>query len=366
MTSARSVHTPAVERDGIDRVSVVAPMLNEAEHIEAVVTDIAAQDFAGELELLVADGGSTDDSVPLLRAAAKRLGLAVVVIDNPKRWVSHGLNACVRAATGDLVVRIDCHSRYPRDYVRRCVEVAAETGADNVGGVIVARGRTPTQRAVACAMSSAFGGIGWSRHSQDERVEVDTVPFGAFRPDAFRRVGLFDESLVRNQDDEFNLRLRLAGGRIVRDPSITLEYTPRGTFRTLFHQYYEYGRWKVPVMLKHRRIVSMRSLAPAALVVSFLTLTLLSIVTHHALAVLLVELGAYAAGAVLFGVGAIRSRRESWRLLPRVVAVFPTIHLAYGFGMAAGWFRAAFARVLLAPAAPAVAEAGAGLCRLWP
>jgi succinoglycan biosynthesis protein ExoA len=349
----------------IGRVSVVAPMYNEAGHIEDVVADVAAQDFEGELEFIVADGESTDGSVELLRAAAERHGLAVRLIDNPERWVSHGLNAAVRAATGDLVVRIDCHSRYPSYYVRRCVEVAVETGADNVGGVLVARGRTPTQRAAACAMSSAFGGIGWSRHDDDERVEVDTVPFGAFRPDAFRRAGLFDESLVRNQDDEFNLRLRLAGGRIVRDPSITLEYTPRGRYRGLFRQYYEYGRWKVPVMLKHRRIVSMRSLAPAALVASFLTLTALSIVTHHALALLLTELGVYAAGAALFGVRAIRSRRESWRLLPRVIAVFPTIHLAYGFGMVAGWLRAGFARALLAPTAPAAAEAGAGLCRLW-
>ena len=341
----------------IGRVSVVAPMYNEADHIEDVVADVAAQDFEGELEFIVADGESTDGSVELLRSAAERHGLGVRLIDNPERWVSHGLNAAVRAATGDLVVRIDCHSRYPSDYVRRCVEVAAETGADNVGGILVARGRTPTQRAAACAMNSPFGGIGWSRHDGGARVEVDTVPFGAFRPDAFRRAGLFDESLVRNQDDEFNLRLRLAGGRIVRDPSITLEYTPRGTFRGLYRQYYEYGRWKVPVMLKHRRIVSMRSLAPAALVVSFLTLTVLSIVTHHALALLLAELGLYAAGATLFGVLALRSSGESRRLLPRVVAVFPTIHIAYGLGMAAGTLRAALTRAMLAPAAPAVAEA---------
>ncbi len=342
----------------IGRVSVVAPMYNEADHIEDVVADVAAQDFEGELEFIVADGESTDGSAELLRAAAERHGLDVRVIDNPDRWVSHGLNAAVRAATGDLVVRIDCHSRYPSDYVRRCVNAAAETGADNVGGVLVAKGRTPTQRAAACAMSSPFGGIGWSRHdSHGDRVEVDTVPFGAFRPAAFRRAGLFDESLVRNQDDEFNLRLRQAGGRIVRDPSIMLEYTPRGTFRGLYRQYFEYGRWKVPVMLKHRRIVSLRSLAPAALVASFVTLTVLSIVTHHALALLLAELGAYTAGATIFGVRAVRSRRESWRLLPRVVAVFPTIHLAYGFGMAAGWLRAGLTRAMLAPATPAVAEA---------
>ena len=115
-------------------------------------------------------------------------------------------------------------------------------------------------------MSSPFGGIGWTRHSDDERAEVDTVPFGAFRPDAFRRAGLFDESLVRNQDDEFNLRLRLAGGRIVRRPVDHARiHTAWERSAELFRQYYEYGRWKAPVMLKHRRIVSVRSLAPVAL-----------------------------------------------------------------------------------------------------
>ncbi len=327
------------------RVSVVAPMYNEAEHIEHVVADIAAQDFAGELEFIVADGGSTDGSVELLRAAADQHGLEVRLIDNPDRWVSHGLNACIRAATGELVIRIDCHSRYPRNYVRACVQVAAETGADNVGGVITPAGRTPTQRAVACAMDSPFGGIGWSRHASDERIEVDTVPFGAFRRDAFRRFGLFDESLVRNQDDEFNFRLRRAGGRIVRDPSITLEYTPRGKFRSLFRQYYEYGRWKVPVMLKHRRIVSLRSLAPLALLGSFVGLTALSIVTHHAAVVLLLELLVYATGALYFAARAVRARGEGWRLLPRVAAVFPTLHLAYGLGMAAGVVRAGLGRL---------------------
>ena len=343
----------AAAEQPIRRVSVVAAMFNEAEHIEAVVADIAAQDFDGELEFLVADGCSTDGSVALLRVAAKRHGLPISVIQNPRRWVSHGLNACIRAATGELVIRVDCHSRYPSNYVRRCVEVADETGADNVGGVLTANGHTRTERAVACAMGSAFGGIGWSRHQNGARAEVDTVPFGAFRREAFRRAGFFDETLVRNQDDEFNLRLRLAGGRVVRDPSITLEYTPRGTFRELFRQYYEYGRWKVPVMLKHRRIVSLRSLAPAALIASFLILAVLSLATHHAQAILAVELGAYAAGALVFGVRAIRARGESLRLLPRVAAVFPTIHLAYGVGMAVGWARAGLRRARPASAVAA-------------
>ena len=323
----------------IRRVSVMAPMWNEAEHIEYLVADLAAQDFTGELELLVADGRSTDGSVERLEAAAKRHGVAVQVFDNPERFVSHALNRCVQAARGDLIVRVDCHSRYPSDYLRRCVEAAEETDAANVGGVFVPRGRTPMERAVACAMDSPFGGIHWTRHSPSGRVEVDTVPYGAFRPDAFRRAGLFDEALVRNQDDEFNLRLRLAGGRIVLDPSIRIFYTPRGSFRRVFRQYYEYGLWKPAVMRKHGRVVSARSLVPGVFVGSLAVLAPLAPWLAPARWLLAAELGAYGTGALAFGAAAVRGKGESWRLLPRVVASFPTFHAAYGLGTLAGLVR---------------------------
>jgi glycosyltransferase involved in cell wall biosynthesis len=316
-------------------------MWNEARHIEDVVADLAQQDYEGEIELLVADGGSTDGSVERLRAAAERHGIPARIVDNPARWVSHALNLCIRAARGDLIVRVDCHSRYPRDYLRRCVTAAEETGADNVGGVFVARGRTPTERAVACAMDSPFGGIHWTRHASPDRVEVDTVPYGAFRPEAFHRAGLFDESLVRNQDDEFNLRLRLAGGRIVLDPSIRIFYTPRGSLARVWRQYYQYGLWKIPVMRKHGRVLSARSLAPAAFVCSLVALAALAPWFGPAAWLLAGQVGAYSAGALGFGVAALRRRGEPWRLLPRVLAVFPTFHLAYGVGMLAGIARAA-------------------------
>jgi succinoglycan biosynthesis protein ExoA len=321
----------------------MAPMWNEADHIEDLVADLAAQDFDGELELLVADGGSTDGSVERLRTAAARRGLSVEIFDNPDRWVSQALNLCIRAARGDLIVRVDCHSRYPPDYLRRCVEAAQETGAANVGGVFVPRGHTATQRAVACAMDSAFGGIHWTRHGAEERVEADTVPYGAFRPDAFRRAGLFDESLVRNQDDEFNLRLRRAGGRIVLDPAIRIFYTPRGSFRRLFRQYYEYGRWKAPVMRKHGQATSARSLVPGGFVGSLLVLAPLAIWVPAAMILLDVELAFYVAVALAFAVICLRRRRLPWRMLPRVLAVFPTVHVAHGLGMLAGWLRAAVA-----------------------
>jgi succinoglycan biosynthesis protein ExoA len=339
MVAERNAEAPAMAPVPIRRVSVVAPMLNEAEHIGHLVADLAAQDFDGELEVLVADGGSTDGSVERLRVVAERYELPVTILRNRKRWVSFGLNACIRAARGDLIVRVDCHSRYPPNYVRRCVNASVETGAENVGGVFFYVGRSPIERAVACAADSAFGGVSWTRHRPSVRVAVDTVPYGAFRRDVFQRVGMFDESLVRNQDDEFNLRLRLAGGRIVLDPSIAVYYTPRRTFSGLFRQYFQYGLWKPAVMLKHRRVVSARSMAPMALVSSLLVLAVLTLWLPLAAWLLALEVGAYVAGALVFGVAGIRRNRESWRLLPLVLAVFPVLHSAHGSGMLTGFVR---------------------------
>jgi succinoglycan biosynthesis protein ExoA len=330
---------PTAAADKIRRISVIAPMWNEARHIEQLVTDLAAQDFVGDVELLVADGRSTDGSVELLRAAAEKHGVDVKVLDNPARWVSAGLNACIREASGDLIVRVDCHSGYPPDYLRQCALVAEETGADNVGGIFVPKGETGVERAVATAMDSPFGGIHWTRHGDVGRHEVDTVPYGAFRPRAFELAGLFDESLVRNQDDEFNLRLRRAGGRIVLDPSIRIFYTPRGSFRRLFRQYYEYGLWKPAVMRKHGSVVSLRSLAPIAFVVSLAVLTVLAPFSRLDLLLLEVEVAVYVLGALVFGVLAVRAKRERWRILPRVLAAFVTFHVAYGLGMTVGWLR---------------------------
>lgn len=324
----------------IGRITVMTPMLNEAGNVEGLVADLAGQNWDGELEVFVADGGSTDGSVDLLERAAASHGLPVRVVPNPEGIVSHGLNKCIRRATGDLIVRIDCHSRIPADYLLCCAVAAEETGADNVGGLLVPRGRTPGERATAAAVDSAFGGIGWTRHGSSERREVDTVPFGAFRPRAFERAGLYDESLVRNQDDELNLRLRRAGGKVVLDPAIRVFYTPRGSLRRLFRQYYEYGRWKAPVMQKHERPTSARSLVPVAFVVGLLALIPLSMWHPHAAALLALKVSLYAVLAIMFAVLCVRRRREPWALLPRVLLVFPTVHIAHGLGMLSGWLRA--------------------------
>ena len=324
----------------IRTISVVAPVRNEGSNVDHFVSDLAAQDFSGELEVLVADGNSDDGSAVRLRAAAWASGINLRVIDNPAGWVSPGLNACIREARGDLIVRLDCHSRYPKDYLRRCAELSEQTGAWNVGGRLVPTGTTPMERAVACAMDSPFGGIGWTRCASDGPVTTDTVTFGAFRPEAFEQAGLFDETLVRNQDDEFNLRLRRAGGEIMLDPDITVMYRPRGSIARVWRQYYEYGFWKVPVMMKHRRVLTLRSLAPLAFVLASLLLFLSMARFPLARRLLVLQWSVYGTAGAAFAARSVSQHGEPWSLVPRVLATFPAFHLGHGSGQAVGWLRA--------------------------
>jgi glycosyltransferase involved in cell wall biosynthesis len=344
MALPSSQRVPGETQDprAVARISVITPMLNEAEHIESFFADLVAQDFAGEIELLVADGGSTDGSVEQLERVAEHTKIDLTILFNPAGWVSHGLNLCLQQASGDLFVRLDCHSSYPPDYLRLCARAAEETDGIAVGGLVIPQGRSPTERAVACAMDSPFGGIGWARgSSRAGRRETDTVTFGAFRPEAFSRAGFFDESLLRNQDDEMMLRLRRAGGRVILDPAIKVYYTPRGSYQGVCRQYFQYGLWKVPVMLKHRQVLGARSLAPIAFVTSLAALIPAAVLTPAAGLLLASEVAAYTAGGVFFGARSIRARREPLRLLPRVVAAYPAFHLSYGLGMLRGFLRAA-------------------------
>ena len=324
----------------IRTISVVAPVRNEGSNVDHFVSDLAAQDFGGELEVLVADGNSDDGSPGRMRAAAWASGINLRVIDNPAGWVSPGLNACIREARGDLIVRLDCHSRYPKDYLRRCAELSEQTGAWNVGGRLVPTGTTPMERAVACAMDSPFGGIGWTRCASDGPVTTDTVTFGAFRPEAFEQAGLFDETLIRNQDDEFNLRLRRAGGEIMLDPDITVMYRPRGSIARVWRQYYEYGFWKVPVMMKHRRVLTARSLAPLAFVLASVLLFLAMARFPLARRLLVLQWSVYGAAGAAFAARSVSQHGEPWSLVPRVLATFPAFHLGHGSGQAVGWLRA--------------------------
>jgi succinoglycan biosynthesis protein ExoA len=248
-------------------VSVVMPVLDEERHLRTAVARVLAQDYPGELELVMALGPSRDRTDAIAADLVREHPGTVRSVPNPRGATPCALNAAVAAAKHDIVVRVDGHALFPPDYVRTAVTVLGSTGADNVGGVMAAEGVSVFEQAVARAMTSALG-VGSARfHTGGEAGPADTVYLGVFRRAALERVGGYDESFLRAQDWEMNLRIRRTGGLVWFTPQLRVSYRPRPTVRALARQYFEYGRWRRVVMRRHEGSASVRYLAaPVTLV----------------------------------------------------------------------------------------------------
>jgi glycosyltransferase involved in cell wall biosynthesis len=323
------------------RLSIVVACRNEAAYIGVFLDSLAVQDFGGmEWEAIVADGLSEDGTLAILRKYSDTYP-QIRVIPNPGRIVSTGLNTAIRIARGDFILRMDAHTEYERGYCRRCVEVLEETGADNAGGPARTKVRGRWDAAIAAAYHSPFSTGGGRFHQESYEGWVDTVPYGCWRRSTMEAIGVFDESLVRNQDDELNLRLVRAGGRIWQSPSIVSWYSPRDSLRGLFRQYFQYGFWKVAVMKKHKIPASWRHLAPGGCLIAGAILLAAAALGSYPSAVLsMLATGLYVSAAILASVAAARSR--GWSMLPLLPVVFATYHVSYGAGFLAGlvaWAR---------------------------
>jgi succinoglycan biosynthesis protein ExoA len=329
------------------KISVVIPCRNEKQHICEFLDSLLTQDLepGWQVEILVADGLSDDGTCEVLRQYSEKAS-HVRIIDNPGRIVSTGLNAAIGAASGEIIIRMDAHTTYARDYIRECVRVLEESGAENVGGPWVAEGRGLVGKAIAAAFRSPFCTGGGKAHDANYEGEVDTVYLGCWRRSVFDRIGLFDPDLVRNQDDEFNFRLRRFGGRIWQSPRIKSSYTPRASIAALFRQYLQYGFWKVAVVRKHRALASWRHAAPALFISSILTsLALIPLASAVGMSAVALEMGAaLAAGLSVYLLACIASTLSFARsldlpalvILPGVIAVY---HSAYGLGFLLGIFK---------------------------
>jgi len=246
-------------------VSVIIPVLNEERHLEAAVQMVLGQDYPGPLEVVLALGPSKD------RTEAVAQGLTetdprVRTVPNPTGKTPNALNAAIGAARHEIVARVDGHAEIPVDYLRVAVSELLRADADNVGGVMDARGVTAFERAVACAMRSKLG-VGNARfHVGGEPGEAETVYLGVFRRSALQRVGGYDEHFARAQDWELNHRIRSTGGRVWFVPELKVTYRPRSTVRALARQYFLYGRWRRVVAHHHEGTISARYLAPPTMV----------------------------------------------------------------------------------------------------
>ena len=338
--TGRSAHGELATSAALPFVTIVMPVRNEEHSIARSLGAVLRQDYPpARFEVMVVDGMSTDGTravVSDLAASARSAGPApeVHIVDNVKQIVPTGLNAAIARSTADIIVRVDGHCEIASTYVRSCVRLLQETGADNVGGVAIAEGTGLVGRAAAAASSSRFGAGNAAWRYASEARWTHTVPFGCWYRETIERLGGFDEELIRNQDDEFNLRLCQSGGRIWLDPAIRTAYECRSTIRGLWRQYFGYGLYKVRVMQK-RGVSSVTHLVPAAFVVASTASVLVGVASRRR-GISFVVIGPYMCAVTAATLSVARKDPVAAIALP---VVYPVLHGAYGLGSLVGLWR---------------------------
>jgi len=318
-------------------VSIIIPCRNEERFIGPCLESVLANDYPPDrLEVLVVDGMSEDRTRAIVQDHGARHD-RVKLLDNPKRITPTALNIGIAHAKGQVVMRMDAHSHYPRNYVSGLIAWQEKTGADNVGGVWTTLPASDTwmAQAIAIGLSHPFGvGNAHFRIGVREPRLVDTVPFGCYRRDVFDRIGVFDEELVRNQDDEFNLRLIRHGGKILLVPDVTSCYYARDSLPKLARMYYQYGYFKPLVLRKVRGILTVRQIIPPLFILALIVsgamapfFSAMRIVTAFVVAVYLIA---------VVGCSSTVAFERGLRYAPALCAVFAVMHVSYGVGFLRG------------------------------
>lgn len=341
------------EPGSLELVTIVMPCRNEERYIRQCLDSILGNGYPlGRLEILVMDGDSDDATRTIVDEYARRYP-SVRLLRNPGRIVPTAMNQGIRAARGQVIMRMDAHATYAPGYIERCVAALRDPGVDNVGGVwLIAPTRPgPIAEAIAITLSHPFGiGDAQYRLGAQRPMEVDTVPFGCYRRDLFDRIGYFDENLRRGQDMEFNLRLKAAGGRILLVPHVVCYYHPRSTLETFLRHSFWNGIWVFYPMRFGRVAFSLRHLVPGAFVGLVLASVLGAIFWPPLWAVTAAAGAVYAIASGVTSVLVARARR-AWRLVAALPVAFGALHLAYGIGTLLGLVRVvgrgAFWRVLV-------------------
>lgn len=305
------------------------------------LNSVIQQTYPAEfMEIIVADGMSTDQTRQVIQELMQSHP-NLRMVDNPGKIVPTGLNATLRRACGEIIIRVDGHCEIATDYVQRCVEHIQTDQIEAVGGSIQTVGETPAAQLIATAMSSPFGvGDSTFRIMNGQTMLVDTIPFPCYTRKAMQQVGLYDEELVRNQDDEYNYRLREWGFKLLLAADINSKYYSRSSLQSLWRQYYQYGYWKVRVLQKHPRQMSARQFIPPAFVSALLGSLFLSLFSYA---------GSWLLGLILvmylvtnLGASIWTAIRKDYPYKILTPIVFAILHISYGWGFLVGFIK--FAR----------------------
>lgn len=314
------------------QISIIVPAYNEQDTIGLLLSAIYAQTCPRHtLEVVIADMSTDQTRQRVAEFQHQHPDLLIRVVENTGRNIPSGLNAAIKAAQGEWIVRLDAHSAPQPDYVERCVAALQAGLGDNVGGVWDIRPRHAGWQARTIAAAAAHPlGVGDARYRYTDRPQyVDTVPFGAFRREMALQIGLFDEKLLTNEDYEFNVRIRQAGGKIWLDPSIRSTYFARPDLLALARQYWRYGYWKARMLRNYPHTLRWRQALPPLFVLSLLLLAGLSFFTSVTAWIFVLELSVYA--AVLLAVGIQQSiRRRDAMMIFGVPLAIMTMHVFWG------------------------------------
>lgn len=325
-------------------VSIVVPCLNEVGRIGDLLHALLEQTYReGEMEVLVVDGGSTDGTIEWVQQFAREhVDLNLRLIDNPRRIIPAAVNRGIEASSGSPVIRLDAHSAPEPDYVERCLEVLEETGASNVGGMwqIEPGAETWQARSIAVAAAHPLGAGGARYRVSGPAGPVETVPFGAFPRKWLERVGPFNEDLLTNEDYEYNVRIRQAGGTVWFDPTVRSTYYARPRLRELARQYARYGYWKAQMLRLFPGSLRWRQALPPLFVGLSLILLLLSPIWWIARGSLLGLWVVYSAVLFVAGVGEAISSRDLYLLIGLPLALM-VMHLTWGLAFLWGLLRKA-------------------------
>jgi dTDP-4-amino-4,6-dideoxygalactose transaminase/glycosyltransferase involved in cell wall biosynthesis len=299
---------------------------------------VLRQDYPTDrIQVIIADGDSTDGTAEIVRDRIRGIANALL-LRNPKRIAPTAMNLMTRAATGDVIVRVDGHCEVPTDYVSRCVEHLITDRVDGVGGSITTIGHTPLSRTIALAMSSPFGvGDSAFRTQSEKSLLADTVPFPAYTRSIVALAGPYDEELVRDQDDEYNYRIRDMGGKLLLDGGIHTRYYSRTSLLSLWRQYFEYGFYKVRVLQKHPRQMRPRQFVPPLFAVSLILSLFLTTLMPWGWVALAAIAGCYTLANLT--ASAVTASKKGWRDMTFLPVVYAILHLSYGFGFLVGLLR---------------------------
>ena len=314
-------------------ISVIVPVYNEENYIDACLSSMLLQDYPKDaMEWFFVDGMSTDRTLEILNAYRDRYPKLIRVLKNENKTVPYAMNLAIREAKGDYIIRLDAHAEYENDYFSKCVEVLEETGADNVGGVMETKARTPIGRTIAKMLSSKFG-VGDSQfRTNGKDGYVDTVPFGAFRKEVFEKVGLYDERLTRNQDSELNYRIIHNGGKIYLSNRIKLAYYCRDSVKGIVKMAMLNGKWNIITSRFCPGSMRLRHFIPCFFVLSLLGMPIATVLWKPFGILFALELLLYFALDFMFSAKAAKGAKEFFCL----AYLFPLFHISYGYGSVLG------------------------------